>query len=251
MNLTCSFLLCRGPVVAAFLLAGSALHAAATFEGRIEMKVDEPNSGHTQVVTFLTKDNRLRVDAPQAGRSSDGPSGGIVIMDFKTSDMYVLFEMPDRGGGGPQKVYMKNHLNQNQMNATDPNAQAGAEPVATGRSETIAGYKASEYKVTEKDGSVSSVWLASGLGNFMFPAGQNPMTRNARSNPSAAWQKLAKDGLFPLRAVTVDKNGKEKSRMEVTKIQKESLPDSVFSTDGYSEFQMPSFGGGGMNPFKH
>ena len=48
-----------------------------------------------------------------------------------------------------------------------------------------------------------------------------------------------------MRVVNYSAKGVEESRMEVTKVEKTSLPDSLFSADGYSEFSM-----GGFNPFK-
>jgi hypothetical protein len=49
--------------------------------------------------------------------------------------------------------------------------------------------------------------------------------------------------------ITRDPSGTERTRFEVTKIEKTSLPDSLFSTEGYTEFQMPNLPGG-LNPFK-
>ena len=48
----------------------------------------------------------------------------------------------------------------------------------------------------------------------------------------------------------VSANGVEQSRMEVTNVDKTPLPDSLFSTAGYTEFQIPGFGGG-FNPLGH
>ena len=87
----------------------------------------------------------------------------------------------------------------------------------------------------------------------MFPGAGNPMARGGSSSPG--WEKIARDGgFFPLRAITRDAAGKEKSRFEVTKIERTSLPEALFSTEGYTEFQMPGFGGGlptGGNPYGH
>jgi hypothetical protein len=54
-----------------------------------------------------------------------------------------------------------------------------------------------------------------------------------------------------MRVVTHDAKGAETARMEVTSVDKSPVSDSLFSTDGYTEFSMPGMGGGGFNPFKH
>ena len=47
--------------------------------------------------------------------------------------------------------------------------------------------------------------------------------------PSQAWERaLAGKDLFPLRVVGLDRSGKETFRMEVTSIEKQTLPDSLF-----------------------
>jgi hypothetical protein len=166
-----------------------------------------------------------------------------MIMDFKNQEMIILMEHDGQ----------KNFMRRSYADMAAPAAQRAKSdshpapvPVATGRTETIAGYPATEYRATSDKGEVYELWLAKGLGSFMSMSG-NPMA--GRGAPPPGWENFARDGnFFPLRVVTLDAKGNEKSRMEVTKIDKTPLPDSLFSTDGYTEFKIPDFGGG---LFKH
>src|SRR5262249_43379972 len=147
----------------------------------------------------------------------------IMLMDHDGQKMYMRRPMPKPGEG-----VMARAAKEHQM----------AVPVATGRSEVIAGYTANEYRSTNEKGEAVELWLASGLGPFMSYAGGNPMGRPA---PSPGWESFAREGnYFPMRVVTHDAKGKETARMEVTGVEKTSLPDSLFSTDGYQEFSIPN-----------
>jgi hypothetical protein len=245
----------HGLFAAVFAVAATALSAADSFEGRVEMKITDTKSGGAHVINYALKEGKLRMDFPKnpSGRDNGGGSGGMIV-DMAKREVLVLMEMPDGESGGVRKMYMRQPMPQ--PGETPPGGRPAeaapiSEPVATGRTEVIAGYTATEYKVTGKNGEVSELWLAKGLGTFMFPAAQNPMGRGRSANASPAWEKLVRDGgFFPLRVITRDAGGAEKMRMEVTKIEKTSLPDALFSTEGYTEFQIPGFGGG-LNPFKH
>jgi hypothetical protein len=90
------------------------------------------------------------------------------------------------------------------------------------------------------------MWLAEGLGTFMA-FNQNPMGGARGGSTPPAWERaLAGKELFPLRVAGKDKAGKESFRMEVTAIEKTSLPDSMFTPPaGYQKLDM----GGMMKGF--
>ncbi|MDD2763226.1 MAG: DUF4412 domain-containing protein [Opitutaceae bacterium] len=255
MHLSVTFLQ-RGLLMAAFALPAAVLHATDSFEGRVEMKLTSAERGDPHVINYALKEGKLRFDFPkdQPGREQGGGSGAMIV-DFGKRETLILMEMPDRQGGAPRKMYMRRPLPQ--PGEVQPNRGGADEPVsspvATGRTEVIAGYKAAEYTVTGKNGDIHELWLAKGLGNFMFPAAQNPMGHGRPAN-APAWEKLVRNGgFFPLRVITRDTGGREKTRLEVTKIEKIALPDTLFTPEGYSEFQIPGLGGGlpgGLNPFK-
>ena len=101
-------------------------------------------------------------------------------------------------------------------------------------------------------GTVTEMWVASGLGTFMGMGsgggggGGGLFGGRKGSAPAAAkWEEALKGhGGFPLRVISHDAKGKESYRMETTKIEPGSLPDSLFMPpEGYNKFQMPDFGG--------
>ena len=115
------------------------------------------------------------------------------------------------------------------------------------RSDMSNPFKATEYRATTDKGDIVELWLAKGFGPFMSMPSGNPMM--GRGAPPPGWENFVRDGnLFPMRVISHDADGTEKMRMEVTSVEKGPVSDSLFSTEGYSEFQMPDFGG--MNPFK-
>lgn len=233
--------LCRGWLVTALaVLTLNAVSAADSFEGRIHMDV---TSGRKEKVgiDYAMKDGKMRMDPQMDARHGGGGVG--IIMNLPGQEMIILMNQ------GGQKMYMRRPIPQATPQAGQhQGGKMPSPPVKTGRTETIAGYSATEYTTTTEKGEKVEFWLAKGLGPFMSMSGGNPMM--GQSQPPAGWETFARDGnAFPMRVVTYDSKGTEIARMEVTKVDKTSLPDSLFSTDGYSEFSIPGFGGG-ANPFK-
>ena len=240
MKLPC-FNLRRGLLLTAFALATSiAVSAAESFEGRVHMDVTTSKRKDKMGLDDALKDGKLRMD-PKMSEGHAGAGGMGMIFNMEAREMIILMDMNGR------KMFMRRPIPQPTPEENGKVSAAGhkmSPPEATGRTETIAGYLATEYRMTGEKGEVVELWLAKGLGPFMSFAGGNPM--GGRSAPPAGWENFARDGnAFPMRVVTHDKDGAETMRMEVTSVEKTSLPDSLFSTDGYSEFSFP----GGMNPF--
>jgi Domain of unknown function (DUF4412) len=209
------------------VLAGVGM-AASAFEGKVHMTMREGAKGKVMAMTYAMKQDKVRVEMP----SAEGMGG--MLMDLKRQELYILMEMDGR------KVYMKQRLDA-AAEAVTSAAEQGGEPVATGKTETIAGYSADEYTWTEKNGEVAEMWLAKDLGVFMSPPAGGMM---GGEKASPGWEKLARErGFFPLRVVMRNKKKAEVSRMEVVKIERGELPATLFSLDGYTEFKMPGFGG--------
>jgi len=268
MNLSASKL-SRGLLATAFALV-TLTAAAATFEGRVHMEMTSGKKTEPMGIDYAIKNGKMRCDmGPSTARSGEdagakatakrdddekdrvsarrkhgrrgGEGMGGMIMDFERKEIIILME------NDGEKMFMRRSMAKPMEEAAGKEHGEHA-PVATGRTEVIAGHQAAEYVYTDDKGEITNLWLAKGLGTFMFPAAQGPMGGRGAASPE--WEKLARDGgFFPLRVVGHDAKGNEKMRMEVTKIDQTPLPDSLFSTDGYTEFQMPDFGGG-MNPFK-
>lgn len=242
MNITTSTLR-RSLFATAFALVTlTVVSAAESFEGRIHMDITSSKKKEKMGLEYAMKDGKMRMDPQmeeQRGRGSVG-----IILDMQAKEMIMLMDMNGR------KMFMRRPIPQPSAEQTAKVREGHpmSAPEATGRTEMIAGYKATEYRTTTEKGEIVELWLTKGLGPFMSFSGGNPMM--GRSAPPAGWESFARDGnFFPMRMVTRDADGTEKMRMEVTSVDKTPLPDSLFSTDGYSEFQIPGMGGG-FNPFK-
>jgi hypothetical protein len=119
--------------------------------------------------------------------------------------------------------------------------------VSSGETETILGYKCTKYTAPSADGSTVEMWVTTELGNFAgFGGGMGPGA--SRSGPSQEWAKLVQgQGFFPIRVVVHDSAGNEKTRMEVTAVDKTALADSTFlPPDGYQELNMGQMTGNGF-----
>jgi hypothetical protein len=234
----------RGLFAAAFVLVSlTAASAAESFEGRIHMDMTGGNKKEKMSIEYAMKDGKMRMD-PQMGERHDRSGSMGMIVDMQAREMIILM---DNDG---KKMFMRRPIPQPtaEQTAKVREGHPMSAPVATGRTEMIAGYKATEYRTTNEKGEIIELWLAKGLGPFMSFSGGNPMM--GRGTPPPGWENFARAGnAFPMRVVTHDADGTEKMRMEVTSVDKTPLPDSLFSTDGYTEFQMPDLGGM-MNPFK-
>ena len=235
--------LCRGLLLAAFACV-SLSASAAGFEGRVRMEITSGKKKDRMEMDYVMKGDKLRIEPQMDGRGEHAGAMGM-IMDMQAREMIILMDMEGR------KMYMRRPIPQptEQTTKSRDEHQMSA-PVATGRTEMIAGYKATEYRTTSNKGEVIELWLAKGLGPFMSMSGGNPMT--GRGAPPPGWENFARDGnMFPMRVVSHDTKGAETTRMEVTRVEKGPVSDALFSPEGYSEFSMPGFGGaGGFNPFK-
>ena len=228
--------------LAGALLAPAAL-VAASFEGKVSMKMtsgrDKPMD-----ITYNIKGDKVRMETP-------GQKGvGGMIMDTSKREMTIIMD--------EQKTYMVMGLPQGAKDAIEKREQE-VMLEKTNETEKILGYTATKYILTDKSNTETELWLAEGLGTFMGFSNRNPMGRG-RGPAAPAWERaLEGKDLFPLRVVGHEKGainskgkGDEKSkkakggggetfRMEVTAIDKTSLPDSLFVPPaGYQKFDMGS-----------
>lgn len=205
------------------LLAPAALFAAA-FEGKVDFAITA-GRGQSQQINYSVKGDKIRIEMP-------GQKGmGGMIMDPAKKETLVLMD--------EQKMYMV-------MAMPDVQAQAAAAKPGdvklekTGQKEKILGYEAEKY-ISTSDGTTTELWLAEGLGTFMSFSRSNPMAgRGGKAQPSQEWERaLAGKELFPLRVISKDKGGKESFKMEATAINKQALPDALFTPPaGYQKLDM-------------
>ncbi|HTL68995.1 MAG TPA: DUF4412 domain-containing protein [Lacunisphaera sp.] len=235
MNLLHRFLVIGG------LLVASHAFGAEAFEGKVSFALTS-DRGHTQNMDYSMKGRKLRMDMDAQGRTVSS------IMDLEKLEMTML--MPEQG------MYMVMPIKKPVEQAAQSANEGTAEVERTGRTETILGYKCDELVVMDK-GTTTNMWVASDLGTFMgLGGGGGPPSggglgamfgggHKASSPAAAKWEEVLKGkGGFPLRVISHDSKGKETFKMEVTKIQPESLPDTLFVPDpGLKKFQMPDLGG--------
>ncbi len=189
-----------------------------------------------QVLNFSLKEGYMRTDVD----TKNGAAG--MIMDFKNQQMIILMAQ--------RQMYMIQPFNPGaiQQNAAARQGEAGAahskpDLVETGVKETILGYECTKYTVTNEKGT-TDIWVTDQLGMFGgFPHGGG--RPGASSQQAEQWEMALKGkNFFPLRVVTT-RDGSVATRMEVTSIQKESLPDSVFAPPpGWQKFDIGAMMGG-------
>ena len=167
--------------------------------------------------------------------------GNQVAMIMDVAKQEALMLMPD------QQMYMVMPMKKAVETAMEKAGVDTADVEVTGKTETILGYKCSQILVKDK-GTVTEVWAADGLGAFMGLGGGNPgggMFGGGKPANAAKWEQALKGkGGFPLRVITRDGAGKQTYKMEATKIEAGSLPNSLFSPpEGFQKFDMPNMGG--------
>jgi hypothetical protein len=204
------------------LIAPAAIFAAA-FEGKVSFTMKTGKDKGIDIV-YNIKGDKMRIEMP----NQQAMSGTIVdttkkemIMIMSEQKMYMTMALPDA--------------------AADAVAKQGDDVTLEKTSETekILGYTATKYIATHKS-EKTDLWLAEGLGTFMSMSNANPMGRGRGGSQQKSWEKaLAGKDLFPLRVVGKDKGGKESFRMEATAIDKQTLPDSLFTVPaGYQKFDL-------------
>lgn len=220
------------------LLTAVQTFAAGAFEGKVSLAMTA-EKGRPMNLDYSIKGQKLRTDMNAEGQQMSS------IMDLAKLEMLML--MPE------QKMYMVMQLKKPVEKAMEKAGEGTADVEVTGKTETILGYKCSQILVKDK-GTVTEMWVADGLGAFMGlgqngGGGGNPMAGmfgggGKKSANTAKWEEALKGkGGFPLRVISRDAKGRESFKMEATKIEPGSLPDSLFAPPaGYEKFAMPDFG---------
>lgn len=180
--------LCRGLLMAALALVTiTAVSAAESFEGRVHMDMTSGKKKEKMSLEYIMKNGKMRME-PKMDEKHGGKGGMGIILDMPAREMIILMDMEG------QKMFMRRPIPQATAGQTTT-AKEGhkmSAPVATGRTEMIAGYKAAEYRTTGEKGEVIELWLAKGLGTFMSFSGGNPMggrgapPRAGRISPATA-----------------------------------------------------------------
>jgi hypothetical protein len=200
----------------ALALPAFATTAQGQFEGTITMHMNSQR-GTGQDMLWSIKNDRARMDM-SAGKN--------VMYMLRQGDKATIV-MPS------QKMYMEQSIPTAITQANRESKVKASDVEATGKKETIAGYECEHFITTDDDGSKYDTCLAKGLGTFMMPS--NPLQRGDSGPMGAILRKL--DGaVFPLK---VQKVGAAAPELEVTKIDKKSLDDSMFGVPSdFRKFDM-------------
>lgn len=217
----------------ATLFTASVCSAASAFEGKVSFAI---TSGKDKPISmdYSIKGNKLRTDTTVDKHHMS------TIFDVEKLEMLML--MPE------QKMYMVMPIKKAVEKATRKNEEPDVDIEATGKTDTILGYKCEQLLVKDKK-TVTELWVAQGLGVFMGLGQNGPMGGGpfggGKSAKAAKWEEVLRDkGGFPLRVISNDAKGRQSFKMEATKIEKGSVPDSVFQVPaGWEKFQMPDLGG--------
>jgi hypothetical protein len=202
-----------GWLLAGLALAPAVLSAAVPFEGRVGFKMT--SGGSTQDMRYAIKGEKIRIELP------DQKGMGGMIMDTTKKEMIVLMD--------EQRMYMVMAM----PDIAESVGRADGEMPTlekTGETERILGYTAEKF-ISTHEGTKTELWLAEGIGTFAAFSNQNPMGGRGRGmQMPQEWAKaLAGKALFPLRVVGRDMKGKETFKMEATSLDRQALPDGMFT----------------------
>jgi len=219
--------------VSILLLTAVSSFAATPFEGKISLTISGEKKGRSQALDYSIKGKKLRMDMNAEGNQV------ATIMDMQKLEMIILMS--------EQKMYMVQPIKQPVEAAVEQAGKSTAEIEVTGKTETILGYTCSQVLIKDK-GTVTEAWLAEGLAAFQGLGGGpgGGMFGGGKKSANAAkWEEALKGKAgFPLRVISRDAKGKDSFKMEATKIEPGSLPDSLFTPPaGFEKFEMPNLGG--------
>ncbi|MFN0109191.1 MAG: DUF4412 domain-containing protein [Blastocatellia bacterium] len=201
--------------------------SGAAFEGLITSKMT--TSSQAMEIKYAVKGSRSRIETQLA---AGGTQLGIVLIDFASGSQTML--MPQ------MKTYMTTNWNEvvekmaSEAEKTASGNYFNATP--TGKTETVAGHTCTHWILGDKQDT--DACLAKGLGYF-GGGGSNDVFDKLRNiavgdKTKAALQanpefmKFVEGGVFPLKLAVIE-NGQPRTIMEVTKVERKSLDDSVFA----------------------
>jgi hypothetical protein len=215
------------PFLFAAALLAPAVGSAAAFEGKVDMKITSPD-GKTMPMNFSVKQGLQRIEMEVQGMTQS------MIMDTEKHQMTML--MPQ------QQMYMVMDIPDAQAQPQNKDGEQ-ATLDKTGIKEKILGYDCEKY-ISKYKNTTTELWLTDQIGSFMGLGGSGPGMGGRRGGRGGAggqeWEKLLKGkDLFPLRVVGKTAEGKENFRLDVTAVEKKSLPDSLFVPPAeYRKFDM-------------
>jgi uncharacterized protein DUF4412 len=218
------------------------LSGAKAFEGEITSKMYMGES-HSEIRTAI-KGSRTRTESeitlPQmsfGGSNQSFTTKSVVIMDLSSMTMTTL---------DPQaKTYMIIKAGEKVTEMPKDTTPIPVPKVtSTGKTETIAGYACKHWLFDDK----MDMCMAQGLGNFNEGASGGVLDRlkaltNTQLQANREFAEFAEGGAYPLKTAVLE-NGQWKTLMEVSKIDRKSLDDSIFAVPAdYKKTELPEIPG--------
>jgi hypothetical protein len=207
--------------VSLIMLTGT---VAAQFEGQIDMKFTTANKdGSGEFKTFLSKAGTL-------GEMKIQAKGSPIDMKilFKTASPDMMYMINDA-----KKAYTEIDMKKN--NERSDKMKDEKYTVKKLPNEKIMGYDCKHVVLTDEKGSEMEFWTNKDVADYQafakLMSNQNPRT----SSFEKALKESGAEGL-PLKMIARGKDGKDNMTMEVTKVEKKSLPASTFEIPtGYAK----------------
>ncbi len=178
------------------------------FEGEIEMVTTGSfSSSSSAKMLFTVKKDKLRIELP-----------GMPMLNL----VFLI-------DGGKKKMWWLAPSARTYTEMPLPTTSATPTPVTkptatkTGKTDTVAGYSCDEWQVQDAVSHVRTVVCVSSGLSFLG-LGSSPL----KDLGGGTWMDAVGTTGFPLRAETIDATGTVISKMEATRVEKKSEPDSLF-----------------------
>jgi hypothetical protein len=219
---------------------------AAQFEGTVSMKLSNAgaNAGDMTMKMLVKGDQQATILTMPP---SAGPMGGMemrMVYDPKTMTATTLIPLPAQLAQMPALANAKGlktviDLAKAKADAAAQQTDEHVDVKKLGTTEKIAGYDCDDYEITSSSNKPMRACIAQSLGHFLFPS-LGGMGRGAAQSP--AWTKaFGTNPGFPLKVWSTT----GEMAMEVTSIERGSVPSSMFEIpEGYVDMKA-LFGGRG------
>jgi hypothetical protein len=222
---------------------------AAQFEGTVSMRMSTTAGSGNADMNMKIAVKGDRTATVMSLPSSAGPMAGMEvrsIFDPKANTMTMLMPMMPAMANIPGMANAKGMKTVVDMSKTPPGTSGAgrdANVKKLGTSQTVLGMSCDDYEVTTNGGQPTRMCVTSALGRFTLPQMGGGMGRGA--SPPPAWSRaFGNKPMFPLKVWSQD----GKMAMEVTAIDKGSVPESMFTIpDGYVDMAA-MMGGMGRPP---
>ena len=195
------------------------------FEGQYDMAFS--GDGDEVVVSCWVKAGHMRMKV--------GGKGGVGEMIMRDGMSSMLMIMPQ------QRMYMEMPVPVDTFDTDEPELKDGENPFKkTGKTKKMLGLTVHEF-LFDHEGEKMTIWATDELGSM--PYANNPMLQGW----AIAMRKLTGlKSFFPIETIGTE-NGKESFKMTVKKVEKKSLPDSMFlPPEGFMKMTIPAGMGGFM-----